>query len=173
MEAYVAGDAAAFQQLFARYAPLLLGLFRRRTRSDEDAQDLVQQTFLSVHRARLDWRAGATVRPWLFTIALNAHRELGRRKGRRREATLAAEPAAPVASTLEDKEDVARLLATLESLPEPQREVIELHWFQGASFGEIASIVGASVSAVKVRAHRGYERLRALLGERGAAREPR
>ena len=55
----------------------------------------------------------------------------------------------------------------LAKLPENQAEVIVLHWFGGLSFPEVAEAVGASLSAVKVRAHRGYERLRGLLGDGG------
>jgi DNA-directed RNA polymerase specialized sigma24 family protein len=50
-------------------------------------------------------------------------------------------------------------------LPADQREVIELHWFDELEFPEVAQVVGASVSAVKVRAHRGYVRLRQILGD--------
>jgi DNA-directed RNA polymerase specialized sigma24 family protein len=53
----------------------------------------------------------------------------------------------------------------LGDLPADQREVIELHWFDGLEFPEVAQVVGASVSAVKVRAHRGYVRLRQALGD--------
>ncbi len=165
MRAYRTGDHAAFKELFRRYAPALHGMLRRQCRS-EDAQDLVQQTFLHFHRARLDWKEGAPVRPWLFTIALNVRREAWRRKGRRRETTLDAEPAARTtnaAQLLEAREDVDRLHEGLDALPAAQREVIELHWLHGVGFPEIATIVGASLSAVKVRAHRGYERLRELL----------
>ena len=56
----------------------------------------------------------------------------------------------------------------LVKLTDDQREVIELHWFAGLSFPEVAELVGASVSAVKVRAHRGYETLRRLLEDQGA-----
>ncbi|MEM1417581.1 MAG: sigma factor-like helix-turn-helix DNA-binding protein, partial [Myxococcota bacterium] len=49
------------------------------------------------------------------------------------------------------------------ALPQGQREVIELHWFEGLAFQEVGAILGASTTAVKVRAHRGYERLRATL----------
>jgi RNA polymerase sigma-70 factor (ECF subfamily) len=50
-------------------------------------------------------------------------------------------------------------------LPDQQREIIELHWFEDIPYDEIARIVGASVAAVRVRAHRGYERLRKILPE--------
>jgi RNA polymerase sigma-70 factor (ECF subfamily) len=172
MAAYVGGDEAAFHELFVRLSPNLLGLFRRQGAQPEDAQDLLQQTFLHLHRARLDFKQGSLVRPWLFTIALNVRRELARKKVRRRESVLDQEPAAAATSPsqgLEAGEDAARVRASLSALPDAQREVIELHWFQGVAFAEIASIVGASVSAVKVRAHRGYERLRELLGDRPKA----
>jgi RNA polymerase sigma-70 factor (ECF subfamily) len=51
----------------------------------------------------------------------------------------------------------------LDRLPESQRTVIQLHWFDGLSMSEVADVVGASVSAVKVRAHRGYKVLRTAL----------
>lgn len=167
MATYVRGDQAASHELFLRFSPILLGLFRRQGAQPDDAQDLLQQTFLHLHRARLDFKQGTSVRPWLFTIAFNVHREVGRKKLRRRERGLEQEPAvaSSVSQPLESSEDAARVREGLGALPDAQREVIELHWFQGVAFAEIAAIVGASVSAVKVRAHRGYERLRELLGD--------
>ncbi len=61
---------------------------------------------------------------------------------------------------LETQDQVRQALARL---PESQRAVIQLHWFDGLSMSEVADVVGASVSAVKVRAHRGYKVLRAAL----------
>ena len=63
-------------------------------------------------------------------------------------------------------EDARKVRVAIEKLPSGQREVIELHWFEGLPFGDVAKIVGASVTAVKVRAHRGYERLRVSLVDR-------
>jgi RNA polymerase sigma-70 factor (ECF subfamily) len=71
---------------------------------------------------------------------------------------------------LERAQTAATVRAALATLPDSQREVIELHWFQEQPFDEIAEIVGASVSAVKVRAHRGYKVLKKLL-EGGPARD--
>jgi RNA polymerase sigma-70 factor (ECF subfamily) len=65
-----------------------------------------------------------------------------------------------------DQVDARRTLArVLETLPPDQRQVIELHWFDGLEFPEVAQVVGATLSAVKVRAHRGYVRLRQALGD--------
>jgi RNA polymerase sigma factor (sigma-70 family) len=167
MAAYVAGDRAAFDALFDRYGAVLYRLVRRRVGSDDDARDLVQQTLLQLHRARLDFRPGSRLRPWLFTIAMNLVREYYRRQGRRREQTLDRDPIVPDALEPDGaqltRERVASVRAALDLLPEQQREVIELHWFEESPYEEIATIVGASVAAVRVRAHRGYERLREIL----------
>lgn len=170
MAAYVAGDAGAFRALFDRYAPVLFRLVRRRVGADADARDLVQQTLLQMHRARFDFRSGSKLRPWLFTIAVNLAREHHRKRGRRREqlgdpALDLPDPGVNAEAADDAGRRAARVRAALAALPEAQREVIELHWFEECPYEDIARIVGASVAAVRVRAHRGYERLRELLPE--------
>jgi RNA polymerase sigma factor (sigma-70 family) len=167
MGAYVAGDAAAFRIIFERYAPLLMRAMLRELYMREEANDLVQQTFLQLHRARADFDPGQKLKPWVFTIAMNLKREYFRRKKRRPERSLDAETTlepsvgALGAARVDARHTLARVLL---DLPADQREVIELHWFDGLEFPEVAQVVGASVSAVKVRAHRGYVRLRQALG---------
>ncbi|MDF3066386.1 MAG: polymerase sigma factor 70 [Polyangiaceae bacterium] len=171
MAAYTAGDSAAFRAIFERYAPLLLRAMRRELYVREEANDLVQQTFLQLHRARADFDSSQKLKPWIFTIAMNLKREYFRRKKRRPERSLDAESAVePIVGALGAAHvDARRTLArVLVDLPADQREVIELHWFDGLEFPEVAQVVGASVSAVKVRAHRGYVRLRAVLGDDAA-----
>ena len=169
MAAYVAGDKAAFDELFKRYAPVLLRVMRQQLRSQEEANDLVQQTFLQLHRARHDFRVDAKLRPWIFTIALNLKREHLRRIKRRPEAELVLDGKGDP----NVKPDVARLEAArtlhfaLERLQPTYREVIELHWLGQLSFPEISELLGDSLSAVKVRAHRGYSALREILEEGG------
>lgn len=168
MAAYVAGDAAAFRVIFERYAPLLLRAMLRELYVREEANDLVQQTFLQLHRARADFDAGQKLKPWVFTIAMNLKREYFRRKKRRPERSLDAEGALePAVGALgAARVDAQRTLSrVMGNLPADQREVIQLHWFDGLDFPEVALVVGASVSAVKVRAHRGYVRLRLALGD--------
>lgn len=171
MASYVSGNAAAFDELFARYAPLLLRVMGYMLWRKEDARDLVQETFMQLHRARRDWRVGAPLRPWLMTIALNLKREHFRKDKRRREdpqdghGMTAPEPVAPP-----PPENMSDLKDALAQLSHDQREAIVLHWLEGLSFQEIADITGASTSAVKVRAHRGYLRLRELLVDEPGAR---
>lgn len=166
MTRYVAdGDRAAFRALFDRYGPRLLGLFRRSVGREDLAQDLVQQTFLHVHRARKDFRRGAKLRPWLYAIAMNVRREHFRKVGRRPEQPL--DPDGPHVPSQDPEASTATERAVrraLEQLPEAQREVVLLHYYEGLSMAEVASAVGASRSAVKVRAHRAYNTLREILG---------
>jgi RNA polymerase sigma factor (sigma-70 family) len=172
MSAYVSGDAAAFRIIFERYAPLVLRAMLRELYVREEASDLVQQTFLQLHRARADFDASQKLKPWVFTIAMNLKREYFRRKKRRPERPLdmesAVEPAVAAlgVAQVEARRTLARVLG---DLPPDQREVIELHWFDGLEFPEVAQVVGASLSAVKVRAHRGYVRLRQALGDDAAS----
>jgi RNA polymerase sigma-70 factor, ECF subfamily len=168
MLAYVRGDRSAFEQLFDRWAPRLRRSFARGGMRPDETRDLVQQTFLQLHRARNDFRVGSMLRPWIFTIALNLKRQYLRRAGRKPEQALDdhAEPSAP--ATDPDAGFLGQTVrAALAELPEAQREVIVLHWFDGLSFREVAEVVGATQAAVKVRAHRGYAKLRARLEAAG------
>lgn len=174
MAAYRAGDRGAFDALFTRYAPRLRQMLSRRINRADDVADLVQQTFLQLHRARADFREDAKLRPWLYTIALNLARQYFRRKGHRTETSLGEhEPPERGREGDPERPAVAReLRVALDHLPAAQREVIELHWFSGLPFKEVAQVVGASESAVKVRAHRGYEKLRARLADRAVTKNP-
>ncbi len=167
MTAYVAGDEGAFRELFARYAPLLARIVRAQGSSDEEGRDLVQQTFLQLHRARRDYRAGEPLRPWLLTIAYNLCRDRWRTLGRRREVPLEQAPppvdTATPADLLQAGRRAERLRGALRMLPGDQRQVVEMHWFAGMPLPDVAVALGASLSAVKVRAHRAYQRLRANL----------
>jgi RNA polymerase sigma factor (sigma-70 family) len=166
MSRYRDGEKAAFVELFSRYSGRLFGWFLRSTSSESIAHDLVQHTFLNFHRARNDFKTGAKVRPWLFAIGANVRRDHFRRVGRKREQSLETakhvEPSVPPeASTCTDR----LVRRALDALPEHQREVLLLHWYEELSFAEVGQVLGVSRSAVKVRAHRAYGRLRQMLGE--------
>ncbi len=172
MAAYADGDAAAFRELFARTAPLLTRVVRAQVGSDDECRDLVQQTFLQLHRARRDYRQGQPLRPWLFTIAYNLCRDRWRARAHRRDISLDEAPPQVEATTasdlLENRQQAAQLREALAGLPADQRRVLEMHWFAEVPLPDVARTLGVSLSAVKVRAHRAYERLRkALLPGKG------
>jgi RNA polymerase sigma-70 factor (ECF subfamily) len=168
MERFVQGDEQAFNELFRRHAGRLQGALRRMV--GPAAGDVLQTTFLSIIRSRGRYQRGAPFRPWLYTVALNAARDFLRRQQREEPQSSDQLPEVAADPTPLPDPGLSRTVeAALAQLPPNQREAIVLHRFDGFSFREIAEMLGVSETAVKVRAHRGYERLRVLLA---AEREP-
>jgi RNA polymerase sigma factor (sigma-70 family) len=167
MEQFCRGDEGAFETLYVRHAPPVLAFLTRMVRDAALAEDLLQTTFLSVVRARGRYQPGTAVRAWVFAIATNAGRDaLRRRRARREDLSSIAVPVDEVAAPAPEQGDPAAaraLAAALMKLPVEQREAVVLHKMQELSFDEIAAALGISVSAAKVRAHRGYHRLREML----------
>jgi RNA polymerase sigma-70 factor (ECF subfamily) len=173
MLAYAAGDEQAFRRLFAALAPSVHRFFLRSFRDRSMCDELLQTTFLRVHRGRASYQAGMPLRPWLFTIAAHVRRDELRRVFRLREdageeALAAAEEASARDGSDAERAvvegDVAeRVRAALDGLPESQRIVIQLHRFESMTFAEIASVLGTSEVAVRGRAFRAYAQLRKTL----------
>lgn len=163
MQRFCAGDEGAFEALFERHAAPVRGMLGRLSGDRTLAADLTQATFLSLVKGRGRFMPGAKFKPWLYAIAMNALRDHHRRHRRERltdDGDVPEESIEPAQRDLGLEREVRTALA---QLPEAQREAVVLHRFEGLSFAEIAQTVGLSESAVKVRAHRGYERLRELL----------
>ena len=172
MQQFCRGDEAAFDILHQRYASPVLAYLTRMLRDATLAEDLLQTTFISFVRSRGRYEAGTNVRAWLYAIATNAARDAVRRHRARPERLTdtgvppdrAADDAAP-----RDAAAARAVETALAKLPPDQREAVVLHKLQELSFEEIAAVLGISVGAAKVRAHRGYQRLRELLGPIGGA----
>jgi RNA polymerase sigma-70 factor (ECF subfamily) len=164
------GDPAAFETLFRRYERALHRHLARMLGDPAAAEDLVIETFQRLHAHRDGLRPGATVRPWVYTIANNLARNRLRRERLARWLPLRAvdrqraapEPGGRVGSTDEVQRRVA---AALASLPERQREACSLRLLGELSLDEIARVTGASVGTVKSRLFYGQRRLRDLLGD--------
>ncbi|HKU43036.1 MAG TPA: RNA polymerase sigma factor [Polyangiales bacterium] len=171
MSAYVRGDAAAFNALFRAYAPKLLGYFARQGKRTHDAQDLVQQTFLHVHRSRADYRLGEPLRPWIYTIARNLGHDHGRRQQRRPETFCEVDSyasAAPASESLIHGQRTRVLALALERLPGEHRNLLHEHWFEDRTWSEIAKREGQQAATLRVRAHRACAQLRAMLDAEAA-----
>jgi RNA polymerase sigma factor (sigma-70 family) len=171
MAAYVAGDASAFEELFRRLAPRVHSFFLRSMRDPAVADDLMQVTFMKVHRGKTQYRPELRVVPWLFAIAARVRIDELRKRLRLAEDADEEALARADEQLTRDAEpppsnDVAeQVRAALDSLPESQRTVIHLHRYEGLTFSEIAKALGSTEGAIKLRAFRGYERLRELLKE--------
>ena len=169
MSAWVAGNARAFEQLFARLAPRVHRFFLRSFRDEVVADDLLQVTFMKVHRAREQFDRTLRVAPWLFAVAARVRLDELRRRMRlpedadeeavaRADEQASRDQSDPLGS---DVREAVR--AALSALPESQRTVIHLHRYEGMTFAEIAKVLGTTPGAVKLRAFRGYEVLRVRL----------
>ena len=169
MERYAAGDAEAFGALYEALAPRVYAYLCRSLFDRDLAAEVLQDTFLRLHRVRTRYAVGPRVLPWVLTIAGNLRRDLQRRRRRRKESptepSLLETAPAPEAQT-PDADLAASLLAAVRALPPGQRDVILLHKYEGLPFEEVARVTGSTVGAAKLRAFRGYETLRKVLGGR-------
>jgi RNA polymerase sigma-70 factor, ECF subfamily len=166
MERYAAGDDEAFGALYDALAPRLHQFLLRQCRDKVRAEDLLQQTMLQIHVARGRFLAGAEVFPWAYAIARRLHIDTIRKK--KNEVPFDAEPATATPPT-DERLHSLRLADALERevarLPESQRSAFELVKKEGLSLREAAQVLGTTVVAVKLRAHRAYVALRAALGD--------
>jgi RNA polymerase sigma-70 factor (ECF subfamily) len=173
MDEFLDGDPRAFDEIFRRVAPRVVGLLRAMSGDPRLAEDLAQTTFLKVHRARDSYQRGAPLEPWVFAIARRTFID-HRRRQQRSPVRLSEDgalpeqmpepPEGPQGFERLNDEQAAALRARLQSLPEAQREAIVLLKVQGLSTAEAAAVTGSTVGAIKLRAHRAYESLRKVLG---------
>src|SRR5262249_10710239 len=137
MERYVDGDAGAFRALYASLAPKLLGYLAKMTRDRAVPDDLLQHTFLKVHRARDAWVRGTDPTPWIYALAHRTFLDEARRVSRAVVSVAKGEElpdlkaemngtAEGAADPPPDPELTRAALAALESLPPQQREAVVL-----------------------------------------------
>jgi RNA polymerase sigma-70 factor, ECF subfamily len=166
MTAYQSGSYDAFERLYAAVSPDLGRYFRGAVRETSTAADLVQDTFVELHRARHTYTSPLPVRPWIFGIARHVLLRHRRRLGRRArweqdgEAEAVAIDVDAAARTIELRD----LDEALDRLPRSRREPWLLHHVHGLSFQEIANRLGIGEGAAKLRSSRAMRALRTLLG---------
>jgi RNA polymerase sigma-70 factor (ECF subfamily) len=170
MERYSGGDDASFALVYDALAPRLYGYLLRQTRERSRAEDLLQQTMLHIHRARTSFIPGAEVTPWAFAIArrlLVDSVRRGKREVLADDGEVEGGPdKGPAADELVQARELAhRVEGVLAKLPQSQRAAFELIKNEGLSVAEAAQVLGTTVAAVKLRAHRAYEALRGALGD--------
>jgi RNA polymerase sigma-70 factor (ECF subfamily) len=164
MTAYQAGSMRAFEALYAALASPLLTYLTALTRDRGQAQDLLQETFLQIHRSRRAYRPDLPVRPWVFTIARHVWLMDRRHRGRRPQPEQEL-PDVPVPPDVEGLADRDRLRRALNAVLPDRREALLLHHVWGFSFAEIGQLLGIRPDAAKLRSSRGMGDLRRLLTE--------
>jgi RNA polymerase sigma-70 factor (ECF subfamily) len=175
------GDEAAFETLVREYGPRMLAVARRYLPRETDAEDALQDAFLSAHRNIASFRGGSRLGTWLHRVTVNAALMRIRSRRRRPEPDLANPSWRSLAAregplwTYSPTETVGReeirraILDGLASLPEDVRAVVRLRDIEGVELGEIGTLLGIGLSTVKSRLHRGRSALRDCLNGWGRA----
>jgi RNA polymerase sigma-70 factor (ECF subfamily) len=171
MAGYQAGRFESFDEIYAAVAPALRRYLHRQSRDAAKADDLVQETFLQMHRARHTFDPAHPLMPWAMAIArhvwLMDRRTASRRPWPTADVTEMHIPVRAEASSFAERTDVRQALAQVAA---PQREAVIQHHILGLSFKEIAARAGIAETAAKLRSSRGMAKLRSLLI--GGARRP-
>jgi RNA polymerase sigma-70 factor (ECF subfamily) len=173
MTLYQQADAVATAALIAAVSPALYRYLVYHCRDREVAADLLQETWLRIHRVRHTYRAGESVLPWLYAIARHVRVD-GYRRQRRLESHEQAMDTLPEPATVSrpsgpEPDDFSVMVA---GLPPAQREVVTMLKVSGMSLEEVARATRSTVGAVKQKAHRAYEKLRALREQTGPGDAP-
>jgi RNA polymerase sigma-70 factor (ECF subfamily) len=168
MARYQAGDFAAASALVDRISPQLHRYFVVQIASRADADDLLQETWLRIHRVRHTYRPGEPVLPWFYAIARHVRVDHFRKAMRKRVREQELDEASAAAGTLfREPERGDTLDALLAPLPESQREVIQMLKVAGMSLEEVARATSSSVGSVKQKVHRAYQKLRQEMSAMG------
>ena len=165
MVLYQQADRAAAVELVECLSPMLYRFLKQQTSTRMIAEDLLQDCWLRIHRSRHSYRPGSRLLPWVFAIARRARIDGFRRYMRRemRETPLSEEFGSAVAVSAPEEKTPGDVWRHVHALTESEQEAIHLLKVQGLSLEEVSRITGASVTAIKQRAHRAYVKLRVAL----------
>jgi RNA polymerase sigma-70 factor (ECF subfamily) len=172
-----AGDDASFDLLLQKYRTPLVNFLYRMVRDTATAEDLAQEVFLRVYRARKQYSPSAKFTTWLFRIATNlALNSMRDNRHRKMDVSIDATPVdedlapmqLPAPEMRIDEHMIERdradfIRSAISALPEKQRVAVLLHKYEEMDYGEIAKILDCSESALKSLLFRAYETLRVQL----------
>ncbi len=171
------GDMAALAILVEKYKRLVYRVAVQITKNHEDANDVMQDTFLKVYESVHSFRKDAAFETWLYRIVVNHATNLVKHRERRRESPLSAASEMEIQPDLRRTVDLANnpqlnaerkerqrwVTQAVNRLPLKQRTVVILHEFEGLTHSEIASILNCSEGTVRSRLHYAKQKLKDLL----------
>jgi RNA polymerase sigma-70 factor (ECF subfamily) len=174
MARYADGDLAAFDALYQSLQAPVRRLLWRLLGAEHKVNDAEQLTFMKLHVARETYQRGAPVRPWVLRIARNVALDHLRRPASRDLPADTTEMSRALDATSlavhaegDDEELIERVREAVDKLPPTYREVVRLHKLAELPMSDIAERLGLRVATARVRAHRGYKALAALMTEAG------
>jgi RNA polymerase sigma-70 factor (ECF subfamily) len=169
MRRYQAADPAAADALVAILNPILARYYYALTGDASLVEDLLQDCWLRILRARHSYRPGEPVLPWAFAIArhtrVDSYRRWQRSSGRESNIDdIPSHPSSDPRLALESRLQAGAIFAALQSLPEGQREVLMMLKVSDMTVDEVALATGSTAAAVKQKAYRAYQAVRRILG---------
>ena len=162
----IAERGRRFEELYAALHVPLLGYALRRTDNTDDAADVLAETFLTAWRRLDEIPAGPQARLWLYGTARRVL--ANQRRGERRRLALADRLKADLAVNYRPQEptgELADIAAALRQMPESDRELLALSAWEGLDPGQIATVLGCSRNAARIRLHRARRRFAVELGQ--------
>jgi RNA polymerase sigma-70 factor (ECF subfamily) len=163
MVGYQQADSSAAALLIDQVSDKLYGLFLAQVRDHHQAEDLLQECWLRIHKARHTWRRGEPVLPWIYAIARRAQIDAYRKKQRIAQRELPKDPLPEIPEPAHEA-SLPELSELLKTLPPQQRETVVLLKVMGLTLEEVSQATGATIGAVKQRASRAYSTLRMMFG---------
>jgi len=177
--AVLGGDRDAFRRLVERESTSVIRACQRILGDREEAEDAAQEAFVTAYRSLGSWRGEGSLAAWLSRIAVR----IALRQAQRRRTVAWIDPTTEsgeiivraATGTAQDpavlsvrSERAVALRVAVARLEEPYRETVALRFFADRSLAEIAEQTGRPLGTVKTHLHRGLQRLRAAIGDRGA-----
>ena len=176
MEYFQEGREPAFNELVKRYTDRLHNFLYRYTHNHQDCEDLVQETFLRVHKSKKSYQRIAKFSTWMSTIALNLAKSMYKKKQRMHKVSIHKDESDPNdfemliqdKNILQDEElhqklSLAQLEKALMNLAPEFREVVVYRDLQELSYDEIAKITGVAMGTVKSRINRGRAQIQSMI----------
>jgi RNA polymerase sigma-70 factor (ECF subfamily) len=158
------GDRLAFSQLLEMHYDFIHAVAWKWTRSRADADDIAQDVCVRLAGSISGFRGDGRFRTWLYTLVLNAVRDLARKSVRekRKAEEWSVDPSAQAEPP--DEDDLQEIWTAVQTLPIRQRDAVMLVYSEGLDHGEAADVLGCSESTVSWHLHEARKRLRIILG---------
>ena len=173
MTRYQSGDAAAAESLVDLLSGQLYFFFSSQMGSREEADDMLQEVWLRIHRVRHTYRPGEPVLAWVYAIARRVRIDNYRRRYRIARREVAADVLPEVRARQGSSQELPSFAELVAPLPESQREVLTMLKVGGLSIEEVARATSSTAGSVKQKVHRAYDRLRAMLQDTALGRARR
>jgi RNA polymerase sigma-70 factor (ECF subfamily) len=163
MVQYQQADEVATRTLIEQLSPQLFRFFAAQLGNIDDASDMLQDTWLRIHRVRHTYRSGEPLLPWVYAIARRVRVDSYRKRRRIAVREVLVEVLPEPAAANDESTDLPPFNQLIAELPASQQEVLTMLKVNGLSLEEVARATSSSIGSVKQKAHRAYERLRSAL----------